>query len=73
MSSLSSAAHGRCHLRASNKTAASALNQEKKTASLQHRVLCFDFLQDGDVGVGVLPEDEEIFVGSQRPDAGVWA
>jgi hypothetical protein len=27
-------------------------------------------LQDGDVGVGVLPEREEIFVGGERPDAG---
>ena len=27
-------------------------------------------LQDGDVGVGVFPEGEEIFVGGERPDAG---
>jgi hypothetical protein len=26
-------------------------------------------LQDGDVGVGVFPEGEEIFVGGERPDA----
>ena len=26
-------------------------------------------LQDGDVGVGVFPESEEIFVGGERPDA----
>ena len=36
---------------------------------LQLRVLCFRFLQDGDVGVGVFPEREEIFVGGERPDA----
>jgi hypothetical protein len=38
---------------------------------LQLRVLRFGFLQDGDVGVGVFPECEEIFVGGERPDAGV--
>jgi hypothetical protein len=30
----------------------------------------FGLLQDGDVRVGVLPEREEILVGSERPDAG---
>ena len=38
--------------------------------SLQLRVLRLGFLQDGDVGVGVFPEGEEIFVGGERPDAG---
>src|SRR6266852_2668932 len=38
--------------------------------SLQLRVLGFRLLQDGDVGVGVLPEGEEILVGGERPDAG---
>jgi hypothetical protein len=40
------------------------------TNLLQPRVLRFGLLQDGDVGVGVLPEGEEIFVGGERPDAG---
>jgi hypothetical protein len=38
--------------------------------SLQLRVLSFGFLQDGNVGVGVFPEGEEIFVSGERPDAG---
>jgi hypothetical protein len=33
---------------------------------LQLRVLGFGLLQDGDVGVGVFPELEEIFVGGER-------
>jgi hypothetical protein len=33
------------------------------TDSLQLRVLCLGFLQDGDVGIGVLPEGEEVLVG----------
>ena len=37
---------------------------------LQFCVLCFRFFQDGDVGVGVFPEREEIFVGGESPDAG---
>src|ERR1019366_1626776 len=37
---------------------------------LQLRVLRLGLLQDGDVGVGVFPEGEEIFVGGERPDAG---
>src|ERR1035437_6227085 len=36
---------------------------------LQLRVLGFGLLQDGNVGVGVFPEREEIFVGGERPDA----
>ena len=36
---------------------------------LQPRVLRFGLFQDGDIGVGVFPEGEEIFVGSERPDA----
>jgi len=35
---------------------------------LQLRVLHFGFFQDGDVGVSIVPEVEEIFVGSERPD-----
>ena len=36
---------------------------------LQLRVLCFGFLQDGNVGVGVFPEREEILVcGFHRGD-----
>src|SRR2546427_4140743 len=37
---------------------------------LQRRVLRLGFVQDGDVGVGVFPEPEEILVGGERPDAG---
>src|SRR5271170_2302872 len=37
---------------------------------LQLRVLGFGLLQDGDVGVGVFPEREEILVGGERTDAG---
>src|SRR5213592_2459198 len=33
------------------------------TVSLQLRVLRLGFLQDGDVGVGVFPEGEEILIG----------
>jgi hypothetical protein len=37
---------------------------------LQLRVLGLRFFQDGDVGVGVFPEGEEIFVGGEGSDAG---
>jgi hypothetical protein len=30
---------------------------------LQLRVLCFRLLQDGDVGIGVFPEGEEVLIG----------
>src|ERR1039458_2701772 len=40
------------------------------TLLLQLRVLGLGFLQDGDAGVGVFLEREEIFVGGERPDAG---
>ena len=43
---------------------------QNKRALLQLRVLGFGLLQDGDVGVGVFPEGEEIFVGSECSDAG---
>ena len=33
---------------------------------LQLRVLCLGFFEDGDIGVGVFPEGEEILVGSFR-------
>jgi hypothetical protein len=36
----------------------------------QFRVLRFGLLQDGDVGVGVFPEGEEVFVGGEGADAG---
>src|SRR5215470_8495049 len=39
----------------------------KTTLLLQLRVLGFGLLQDGDVGVGIFPEGEEIFVSSKRP------
>ena len=38
--------------------------------SLQLGVLRLCFFQSRDVGVGVFPEGEEIFVGGKRPDAG---
>jgi hypothetical protein len=38
----------------------------KVNALLQLRVLRFGLLQDGDVGIGVFPEGEEIFVGGER-------
>ena len=41
-----------------------------RKALLQLRVLRFGLLQDGDVGVGVFPEREEILVGGERSDAG---
>jgi hypothetical protein len=37
---------------------------------LQLCVLGFGLLQDGDVGIGIFPEREEVFVGSECPDAG---
>jgi hypothetical protein len=37
--------------------------------SLQLRVFGFRFLQDGNVGVGIFPQCEEVFVGCERPDA----
>jgi hypothetical protein len=37
---------------------------------LQLRVLGFSFFQDGDIGIGVFPEGEEIFVRRERADAG---
>ena len=40
------------------------------TPLLQLRVLCLGLLQDGNVGVSVFPEGEEIFVGSKRTSAG---
>jgi|ERR1035437_3730469 hypothetical protein len=42
----------------------------KTTLLLQLRVLGFGFFQDGDVGVGVFPEGEEIFVGGEGASAG---
>src|SRR3984885_13832494 len=38
--------------------------------SLQYGVLRPGFFQDGDVGVGILPEGEKILVGGERADAG---
>ena len=37
---------------------------------MQLRVLGFGLLQDADVGVGVFPEGEEIFVGGEGASAG---
>ena len=38
--------------------------QKPERNSLQLRVLRFGLLQDGDVGIGVFPEGEEILIGS---------
>ncbi len=35
-------------------------------SSFQPRVLGFGLLEDGDVGVGIFPESEELFVGKFR-------
>ena len=41
--------------------------------SLQFRVFRLSFLQDGDVGVAVFPEDEEVLVGSAGlGEGGAW-
>jgi hypothetical protein len=37
---------------------------------LQLRVLRLGFLEDRNIGVGVFPEGEEIFVSGKCPDAG---
>jgi len=37
---------------------------------LQIAVLGFRLLQDGDVGIGVFPESKEVFVSSERSNAG---
>ena len=37
---------------------------------LQLRVLGFGLFQDRDVGIGIFPEGEEVFVSGERPDAG---
>ena len=37
-----------------------------KGTSLQLRVLCLGLFQDGDVGIGVLPEGKEILINSAR-------
>ncbi len=53
-------------LRASNKTHFSA--EEIRQALFQLLVLGFGLLQDGNVGVGIFPECEEILVGRQCSD-----
>jgi hypothetical protein len=51
----------------------SQVNEPPATSSyrqlLELRVLRFGFLQDENVGVGVFPEREKIFVGSAGPNA----
>jgi hypothetical protein len=48
----------------------SGCRQLRRIELLQLRILRLGFLQDWDVGVGVFPEREKVFVGSERPDAG---
>jgi hypothetical protein len=48
---------------------------QSKTGPQDHKLLQIHelrlgFLQDGNIGVGVFPEGEEIFVSGERPDAG---
>jgi len=40
--------------------------EKNPAGSFQHRVLRLSLLQDGDVGVGVVPEREEILIGRLR-------
>jgi hypothetical protein len=44
-------------------------NTQHRRGLLQPRIVRLGFLQDGDVGVGVFPEGEEIFVVGERTDA----
>jgi hypothetical protein len=44
--------------------------RELNKESLQLGVLRFGFLQDGNFGVGIFPQREEIFVGGECADAG---
>jgi hypothetical protein len=37
---------------------------------LELRVLRLGLLQDGDIGIGVFPESQEISIGGERADAG---
>ena len=59
-----------------NRLVTTVVGKQQKTSqqfslrSLQPRVLRLGLLQDGDVGVGIFPEGEEVFVGSERADAG---
>jgi len=41
---------------------------EDERVLLQLRVLGFGLLQDGDVGVGIFPEGEKVFVGGECAD-----
>ena len=38
--------------------------------SLQRRILGFCLFQDGDVGIGIFPEGQKVFVGGERAYAG---
>src|SRR6202022_1791480 len=53
-----------------NAMACGGASQSVRRRLLQLRILRLGFLQDGDVGVGVFPEREEVLVGGERPDAG---
>src|SRR6266571_5510933 len=52
------------------KPSATASDEQDFLLLAQLRVLRFGLFEDGDVGVGVFPEREEIFVGSECTDAG---
>jgi len=57
------------HARPQNRSRRCATRRLTKT-SLKLRVLGLGLLQDGDVGVGVFPEREEVFLGGERTDTG---
>ena len=46
-----------------NAMACGGASQSVRRRLLQLRILCLGFLQDGDVGVGVFPEGEEVLIG----------
>jgi hypothetical protein len=50
--------------------AASAVRPVQQQLLLQRCVLGLSLFQDGDAGIGICPEGEEIFVGSERTYAG---
>ena len=43
-----------------------SLKGSARNWSLQLRVLCLGFFQDGNIGVGIFPESEEVLVGHAR-------
>ena len=50
--------------------AAEKMRESKRTELLQFCVFGFGFFEDWDVGVGVFPEGQKVFVGGEGADAG---